>query len=150
MLKSKGMQVVDTLLQGFEKDSVQTSSIVVAVDMSGNVDLNKVNRVLGEITEGLRAYGNPSDVVLLYSDYGVHDDNITLLDRPLEHFSLMGGGGTDFRPTFTWIEQSLDNCLGLIYVTDGWGEYPEKAPDFRVIWALEQDFNVPFGAKVLI
>jgi hypothetical protein len=149
MLKSKGMQVVDTLLQGIDKDSISENSIVVAVDMSGNVDLSKINRVLGEITEGFRAYGNPSDVVLLYTDYDVYEGNITILDRPLEHL-VMGGGGTDFRPTFTWVEQSLSNCLGLIYITDGYGEYPEKAPNFRVIWALEQDCDIPFGAKVLI
>jgi predicted metal-dependent peptidase len=150
-LKSKGEQLLDTLLQGIEKDSVQTSSIVVAVDMSsGGVDLNKVNNVLTEITEGIRAYGNPSDVVLLYTDYDIHEYNITVLDRPLEQFVLMGGGGTSFVPAIRWAEESLENCLGLIYITDGYGAYPEKAPDFRVLWALTSEFDVPFGAKVLI
>ena len=49
--------------------------------------------------------------------------------------------GTDFRPVFEYVNQLNDNghfenLKGLIYFTDGYGIFPEKMPDYDVIFAF--------------
>ena len=44
---------------------------------------------------------------------------------------LAGGGGTDFRPVFEWLEASGQRPDVLVYFTDGHGEFPEAAPYTR-------------------
>ena len=55
---------------------------------------------------------------------------------------MFGFGGTSFRPVFDRIEQLREeenlepDCL--IYFTDGCGEYPEKPPEYPVIFLEEE------------
>ena len=67
------------------------------------------------------------------------DDVITSLDELRDwgrSMRLYGGGGTDFRPAFRYVESLIsqgefENLGGLIYFTDGWGAYPEWMPRYR-------------------
>jgi predicted metal-dependent peptidase len=106
--------------------------------------------LLEEIRESLIDRYGKSDAALLYTDYDLNQNNITNLDKRSENFILIGGGGTSFKPAFKWIEENLNECLGLIYITDGYGEYPEQEPNFQVLWVLNDDCDVPFGLKFII
>lgn len=78
----------------------------------------------------------------------------------LKHGKLTGFGATDFRPVFEYVEQlrergEFDNLKGLIYFTDGYGIYPERMPDYRVIFAfLDEDESrapvPPWSMKVVL
>ena len=78
------------------------------------------------------------------------DTKITC-DDDFENFmkygKLNGFGATDFRPVFEYLEQlkgqgEFENLKGLIYFTDGYGIYPERMPDYDVIFAfLDEDEN---------
>ena len=53
-----------------------------------------------------------------------------------------GFGGTDFRPVFQWAEELEARegpVRGLIYLTDAFGVFPEKPPDFPVYLVLATD-----------
>ena len=91
------------------------------------------------------------------------DDKITdseALDAFLKDMKIVGGGATDFRPVFTYVEElkenhEFDNLKGIIYFTDGYGIYPEKKPDEDVIFAfLNNDTARPappaWSTKVII
>ena len=77
------------------------------------------------------------------------DEKSFLSDEDFEHFlkngRLQGFGGTDFRPVFEYVEQlqeqgEFENLKGLVYFTDGYGIYPERMPDYDVIFAfLKED-----------
>jgi predicted metal-dependent peptidase len=59
----------------------------------------------------------------------------------LEHGKLNGFGATDFRPVFAHVEHlkeqgEFENLKGLIYFTDGFGIYPERVPDYDVVFAF--------------
>lgn len=73
--------------------------------------------------------------------------------------SIKGQGGTDFRPVFDYVEQlrqkkELINLKRLIYLTDGFGTFPEKKPDYQAafIFIAENDNNlkVPSWAIKLV
>ena len=58
------------------------------------------------------------------------------LKEYMDHFTLKGGGGTDFRPVFSYVEQlraqgELRDLKGLLYFTDGEGEYPKRRTEYE-------------------
>lgn len=68
-------------------------------------------------------------------------------------FQFRGGGGTDFRPPFKWIDdQGIDPKIA-IYFTDGeCNRFPEP-PHYPVIWAIyngDENFDPPFGDVIHI
>lgn len=72
---------------------------------------------------------------------------------------LHGFGGTDFRPVFSYIDELIQkkvfiNLKGLIYFTDGWGEFPPKQPGYHTAFVfVDDDYNnyeVPVWAIKLI
>ena len=53
----------------------------------------------------------------------------------MEHLKFYGGGGTDFRPSFAYIDSLIEkgeftNLRGVIYFTDGYGTYPSQMPAY--------------------
>ena len=77
----------------------------------------------------------------------------------MDDFSIIGQGGTDFRPAFEYvnllIRQGVFHRLrGLLYFTDGEGIYPVKQPvyDTAFVFVKEQytDISVPPWAIKLI
>ena len=70
---------------------------------------------------------------------------------PDKKWEVTGGGGTDFRPVFSYIEEhsELDPNL-LIFFTDGYGDYPERPPPYPVMWLLTSDgrCDVEWGQQV--
>jgi len=78
----------------------------------------------------------------------------------LDNIEILGGKGTDFRPVFTYVdslieEGEISNLRGLIYFTDGMGDYPTSKPDYPVAFLycdnryLDRDTPV-WAMKVMI
>jgi len=62
-----------------------------------------------------------------------------------------GGGGTDFRPVFEWVENQGVNPCCLIYLTDlECNRFPAHAPAYSVLWIQtgNSGYRVPFGEIV--
>lgn len=70
-------------------------------------------------------------------------------DEYLKDMQLYGFGGTDFRPVFDYVEKlrqdrEFINLKGLIYFTDGWGEFPVSQPDYHTAFVfIEDDYYNP-------
>lgn len=80
-------------------------------------------------------------------------------DAFLKRGKLIGYGGTDFRPVFSYLDRLLEegeftNFKGLIYFTDGYGIYPNTAPDYDCIFAFMAEDNrkpeVPWWAVPVV
>ena len=62
---------------------------------------------------------------------------------------IKGLGGTDFRPAFEYVEQlkrdkEFNNLKGLIYFTDGYGEFPARKPSYETAFVfVDDDYNNP-------
>lgn len=71
-----------------------------------------------------------------------HGDTLTL--------EAVGGGGTSFVPPFTWLHKRNIKIDALIYLTDGYGDYPE-VQDFPVLWVINnRDQEPPFGEHIIL
>jgi predicted metal-dependent peptidase len=68
-------------------------------------------------------------------------------DRPFE-LLYVGGGGTSFKPPFKWVEDNDVQPDVLVYFTDLDGDFPDRAPDYPVIWLATKDRPVPWGEVI--
>ena len=64
----------------------------------------------------------------------------------MNRFTVVGGGGTDFRPAFSYVNNlvetgELENLSGLIYFTDGKGIYPRKRPPYKCAFLYLEDYD---------
>ena len=64
----------------------------------------------------------------------------------LKHMQLHGLGGTDFRPVFAYVNglvnrKEFDNLKGLIYFTDGYGDFPTKKPPYDTAFVFVEHEN---------
>ncbi len=62
--------------------------------------------------------------------------------------ALAGGGGTDFRPVFGWLQDNRLQPDVLIYFTDAEGEFPPQAPPYPVAWLVKGSAPVPWGERI--
>ena len=59
---------------------------------------------------------------------------------------MAGGGGTSFVPVFDWIAgRGLRPDL-LVYFTDAEGQFPQRAPDYPVIWFVKGRGRIPWAS----
>lgn len=130
-------------------DSIE--NICIAIDTSGSINQEMLDISSSELTGVLEQFSTEVDVI--YCDTEVYEENVehfTQQDLPLQ-LHPVGGGGTDFRPVFDWIEKSGRQYSCLIYMTDleCWS-YPDQAPDFPVLWIATDRYGStpPFGEVV--
>ena len=69
------------------------------------------------------------------------------LEDVIKDLRLRGFGGTDFRPVFSYVQQLRDEGKmekpdGLLYFTDGVGEYPAAAPDYKTAFIFNRDDHI--------
>lgn len=136
------------------KESHKIKEFVIAIDTSASCRGEAVRRFLRQtysILKGTENFFHKVNVHILQCDNEIQQDTRITSEAELDCFlsegRLRGFGATDFRPVFTYVEQlkqqgEFENLKGLIYFTDGYGSYPEKMPEYDVIFAfLEEDDN---------
>jgi predicted metal-dependent peptidase len=108
--------------------------IVVAIDTSGSIGQDMLNRFMAEV-KGILSDLRPQRVFVLWIDAKLH--KVDEVDDPADISTLKphGGGGTDFRPAFTWVADNFIKPDALVYFTDLYGPWPDKAPAYPVLWA---------------
>ena len=132
----------------------------MAVDTSGSVDAKVASRLLAEV-DGLRA-ATECRLTLLQCDAVVQSVSefdpwdAAIFEGADRTFKFLGRGGTDFRPVFDWLVEDAETAElapdAVIYLTDGYGAFPEKEPPWPVVWVLtadgSRDAEVPFGSVI--
>jgi predicted metal-dependent peptidase len=78
-------------------------------------------------------------------DSVVHEVYTLSLFEELGDLKFTGGGGTDFRPVFKYIEEHKCNPTLLIFLTDMYGSFPDKEPTYPVVWVSTTEKKAPFG-----
>lgn len=155
------------LIEPTEYREVQRiDEFVIVIDVSMSVSGPLVQTFLRETYSVLsesESYLKKVHIRIIQCDERVRSDRkITCrgdLDEYMDHFTLTGHGGTDFRPAFSYVEElvrkkEFRNLRGLLYFTDGKGIYPKKKPPFLTAFIFcEEDYedrNVPPWAIRLV
>lgn len=129
--------------------SSDTLSLVVAIDTSGSIKDELLGAFIEEFKSIMQNF--PSIAIeLILADAKVQGHYSFQGGDDLK-FSLKGGGGTDYRPVFEYIEANLPMSSMLLYFTDGEGIFPKIPPPYEVLWALSTNkTRIPFGRPLVI
>lgn len=124
-----------------------TGELVVAVDTSGSI----TNKVLEAFQTEIRTIASevrPEKITVIYCDAAINRTQTFEKDDEIR-LKMCGGGGTDFRPPFEYVRSNGLTPHALIYLTDGYGPFPDKV-DYPVVWCMTTDVKAPFGHHVFV
>lgn len=128
-------------------------TVVIGVDTSGSIGQLELDMFMAEMA-GILEDVRPEKIVVMWCDAAVNrvdeaedtDDLHTIRCK-----GAVGGGGTSFIPVFERIDEEGITPEALVYLTDGLGTFPSKAPNYPVIWGSIYDkAEYPFGDVVPI
>jgi predicted metal-dependent peptidase len=127
----------------------QQLDLVVAVDTSGSIKQQEIDEFLAEI-DALKGQMR-ARIVFLPCDAAL-PAGVPWIFEPWENFTcpedIKGGGGTSFKPVFEWVETQGLSPEILVYFTDAAGEFPQRPPNFPVLWLVKGKLKVPWGERV--
>ena len=112
-------------------------TIVILLDTSGSIYsyLDTLASFWTEVCEIAHEL-NPERVIVLQVDTRITDVAEYASEDLPEELEAKGGGGTDFRPGFAWLEAEGIEPACCLYFTDmECSSYPEAEPPFDVLWA---------------
>lgn len=134
-----------------QKSGIKNAAVIV--DTSGSIYscARLLEQFVAEIDKIQRLTG--ATIHLIYADAEVVGDHICKADGKSfkqkmteSRFPVQGGGGTDFRPALKLLESR--NISVAVYLTDLWGDFPDKSPPFPIIWAATEPGKAPFGHTI--
>lgn len=139
---------------------------VIVIDTSYSTSGELVEQFLRETANILHqsdSFFARSVIRVLQCDNAVRSDAKITGEQEMEaflrDFTLLGGGGTDFRPAFSYVNDLLEQgelkeLAGLLYFTDGKGRYPAKRPDYRTAFLFLEDYDEtavpPWAMRLLL
>jgi len=113
--------------------------VLVSIDTSGSIGREELTDFISEIVGISKSYPQVEFRILTH-DVDVHDD-VHLYNGNTQRVAgiqIHGGGGTSHVPLYNYIEAhryDRDTKL-LISFTDGYSDYPERAPRVETIFVL--------------
>lgn len=146
-----GLKLYDNLplIEPLEyREEKRIKDFAIALDTSASCSKELIESFLlksYQILGSEESYFSKVNIHMIQCDAQVQSDekvgNIDELKEYIRNFRIQGFGATDFRPVFRYVDElrekgEFDHLKGLIYFTDGYGIYPEKRPDYDVIFAF--------------
>ena len=119
--------------------------VLVGVDTSGSINADQLQQFDAEIKKIVEG-----DVIATVAECDAKVHRVYDYSNKIDA-EFHGGGGTDFRPVFELLDEHKVDADCLIYLTDTYGTFPEKAPNIPVLWAITIDSNrasLPWGQVV--
>ncbi len=136
----------DAILPSLRSSQVD---IAVAIDTSGSIKAAEIDEFLSEVA-ALKGQMR-ARITLIPCDTGIASGGPWVFE-PWEDFDcpvqLQGGGGTDFRPVFEWLEKQGQHPALLVYFTDAEGIFPKQEANFPVIWLVKGKEQLPWGQRI--
>ena len=136
-------------LESKEVSRIEDFAVVIDTSMSCSGDL--VRRFLEETYDVLcqsDSYFKKTNIHIIQCDEQVQQDRLITnreeMEAYMRDFTIIGQGGTDFRPAFTYVEHlikmgAFQRLRGLLYFTDGYGTFPAKMPPYDTAFVFMKD-----------
>lgn len=138
------------------KDTKRVRDFAIVLDTSASckgATLKAFLRKTYDILKNSENFFSKINVHILQCDSEVRSDVKITCEEDFDEFiargKLYGFGGTDYRPVFEYVDELIErrefeSFKGLIYFTDGYGIYPNKAPDYDTMFVfLKEDERKP-------
>lgn len=128
--------------------SESVGDLVAVIDTSGSIDEDTLN-TFGSEVKAIVDSARPRKLHVVYCDTQVQHVDV-FEPNDLVTFKLHGGGGTDFRPPFDYLNEHGIKPEALVYLTDMYGPFPTTPPEFPVLWCATSEVAGPFGTTLRI
>ena len=138
------------------KEVKRIKEFVIAIDTSGSTSGELVQKFVQKtynILKSTESFFSKINLHIIQCDAEIQETvkitNQDEFDEYLKNMKIHGLGGTDFRPVFSYVDKLIQdkefsNLKGLIYFTDGYGEFPQKKPDYETAFVfIEDNYNNP-------
>lgn len=130
--------------------SDRTIALTIALDTSGSIDDGMLNQFMSEVSTIQSSYKMEINILECDAEIGRHY-KLRKFQKPRR--DITGRGGTSFIPVFDYVKQKSIRTDALVYFTDLCGDFPDKKPQYPVLWAYWDggwggSREAPFG-KVL-
>ena len=168
-----GMSVCENaaLIEPLEyKEVKRIRDFVIAIDTSGSVSGALVQNFVQktyDILNNEKSFFENVNIHIIQCDTEVREavkiTNRKELESYIAKMELKGLGGTDFRPVFDYVKKLLNKkeftaLKGLIYFTDGWGEFPPEKPPYETAFVfMRSDYSAaeppdipPWAIKLIL
>ncbi|MBP3761493.1 MAG: metallopeptidase [Ruminococcus sp.] len=149
------------------KEVKRIMEFIIAIDTSGSVSGELVQTFLKKtynIMKQTESFFSKINIHIIQCDAEIQEHiKITSqeeFDSYLKNMHIHGLGGTDFRPVFSLVdrliaEKEFTNLKGLIYFTDGYGDFPSRKPSYETAFAfIEEEWNnydvPPWAIKLIL
>ncbi len=125
-------------------------------DSSGSVDDREIALMVSELQGVLLAFFIQS-LLIMWIDTEVRGEPQEVSSQEVYDLRNIlrpeGGGGTNFRPGFQWLDDHGKDPRAVIYLTDGYcSRFPKREPQYPVLWVIVPDgakkFEPPFGEVI--
>lgn len=149
------------------KDVKQIKEFVIAIDTSGSTSgalvqtfVKKTYSILKQEESFFRKF----NLHIIQCDERIQEDiKITKqseFDAYIANMKILGQGGTDFRPTFAYVDGLIadgefSNLKGMIYFTDGEGTFPSRQPNYHTVFVFVDEGYInpsvpPWAIKLVL
>lgn len=138
------------------KEVKRIKEFVIAIDTSGSVGGDKVQAFIQKtynVLKSTESFFSKINLHIIQCDAEIQEDTkITSqeeFDKYLKTMVIKGLGGTDFRPVFDYVDElqrrkEFTNLKGLIYFTDGFGDFPNRKPNYDTAFVfVDDEYNNP-------
>ncbi len=125
------------------------TNVVVVIDTSGSIAADEIQEFISEI-DSIKSQVR-ARITLLTCDSDLNYGCPWIFeawDEFAMDIDIRGGGGTNFKPAFAWVEEQDSNPGLLLYFTDAEGVFPEVEPMYPVVWLVKGKQPVPFGQRI--
>jgi len=125
----------------------RVAELVLALDTSGSMGPDELSAVAAELA-GIVPLAR--EVTLLVGDTEVKEElRGDQVLASLREGTFKGGGGTDHRPFFAWLEQRRVRPDLFIGLTDLHSRFPERKPPYPVLWVAPPEHGKPPWGQVI-
>ncbi len=135
------------------KEVKRIRDFVIAIDTSGSVYRDQVQLFLQKtynILKSSESFFSRVNIHIVQCDTRITDVGIIKsldeLEEYIEKLEIIGGGGTFFGPVFEYIDKCLEEKVfrdlrGMIFFTDGYGDFPpkKKKPPYEAAFVFVED-----------
>ena len=138
------------------KDVKRIREFVIAIDTSGSTSGELVQKFVQKtynILKSTESFFSKINLHIIQCDTEIQEHvkitNQEEFDRYISAMEIYGLGGTCFRPVFTLVDKLIEqreftNLKGLVYFTDGYGDFPARKPNYETAFVfVDDEYNNP-------
>ena len=156
------------LIESLEyKDDSKIDEFAIVLDTSASCSGDLIKGFLSEtysILSDSESFFRKINLHIIQCDSKVQSDTVITckeeFEKYVKSFEARGFGGTDFRPAFEYVNSLMEEnknfqLKGMIYFTDGYGQYPVKMPPYETAFVfLSQSYDdsgvPPWASEIIV